>query len=344
MKTIYVTCSTDDNYVQHCMAMLCSLFENNKTYEIIVYLLHHGLSNNSQKVLSRLSSRYNNVIKFCDIDASHFEGVELNPYHTWLSMATYYRFIIPSLIPPEVNRILYLDCDVIVLKDVFELYQLQMEDFGVAAIQDCTPFDVKHRNVMGLELDDRTFCAGVMMINVKYWRENNCQKKLFDYARAKKDKLRMEDQDVLNYVFRKKWFKLPYKWGKTPLAVAPVDKSQKWFDIKEYVNEPCIYHYAAFVKPWYDIWFPDRKFYWKYLKLSGYENVKETHLNRKARIRIYKVIIRYLINKYVRPFIPDIAEILLKDIYNILLFILNIFRPKRFKDLMLKRWGQKYGM
>ena len=340
----HVTCSTDDNYVQHCMAMLCSLFENNKEYEIIVHLLHSGLSDGNQRIMSALACRYKGKIVFYNIDPSYFKGVELNPTHTWLSMATYYRFLIPSLVSTDVDRILYLDCDVIVLKDVSQLYHLELDDYGVAAIQDCTPFDQKHRNAMGLEMDNRTFCAGVMMINLKYWREHNSQQKLFDYARRKREMLRMEDQDVLNFVFRNKWFLLPYKWGKTPLAVAPVDKAQKWFDIKEFVNEPCIYHYAAFLKPWYDIWFPDRIFYWKYLKLSGFKEIKETHINIQTRIRIYKVLVRFLVNKYIRPFIPDLMEILLKDIFFYCSLIICIFKPNHLNELILKRWCQKYSM
>jgi len=340
---LHVTCSTDDNYVQHCMAMLCSLFENNKGHEVHVHLLHHGLSNNSQKIIDILAFHYNNKVFFYDIAPSTLEGVALNPNHTWLSMTTYYRFLIASVISLDVKKILYLDCDIIILQDISQLFKLKIQDYGVAAVKDGTPFDLKHRNVMGLELNDRTFCAGVMMINLQYWRENNCEKQLFDYAREQKDNLRMEDQDVLNYVFRKKWFQLPYKWGKCPLSVAQLDNAQKWFDIKEYVEKPCIYHYAAHVKPWLDLWFPDQHYYWHYVQLSGFPNPQKTHANRQLRIRIYKTVARYIINKYIHPFIPDILELIIKDLYYIVLFIINIFRPSHFKDLMLKRWSQKYG-
>ena len=341
---IDVTCSTDDKYVQHCCAMLCSLFENNKEHKVIVYLLHHGLSNDSQELLHLLADRYENEIICHDVNPDVFDGVELNPTHTWLSKAAFYRFLIPEIAPSDVNRVLYLDCDIIVLSDISPLFKLAIDEYGIAAIKDSSPFERKHRDVMGLELDDRAFCSGMMMINLAYWREHNCQQQLFDYARKEKDNLVMEDQDILNFVFRKKWFQLPYKYGKTPLTVAPVDKNQRWFDIYEFVYEPCIYHYAAHVKPWLDVWFPDKHYYWEYVKISGFPNPKKTHANRQLRIRIYKSVTRFIINKYIRPFIPEIVEILLKDIYNIILFTLNILRPKRFKDMMLKRWCQKYGM
>lgn len=341
---LHVTCSTDDNYVQHCMAMICSLFENNKAHEVIVHIFHHGLSIASQKLFEKLSSRYNNKVVFYDINPSTFEGVALNPNHTWLSMAAYYRFLISSLIPCEIDKILYLDCDIIVLQDISQLFKLQMQNYGVAAVKDCTPYTLKHRDVMGLALNDHAFCSGVMLINLKYWREHNCEEQLFNYAREQKDNLLMEDQDVLNYVFRRKWFQLPYKYGRTPLAVVPVDNTQKWFDIYEYVNEPCIFHYAAHVKPWLDVWFPDQHYYWHYVQISGFPNPQKTHANRQLQFKIYKTVTRYLINKYIRPFVPDFIDLIIRDIYFTLMFIANIFRPARFKNMMLKRWCQKYGM
>ena len=344
----HVTCSTDDNYVQHCMAMLCSLYENNKEHRFAVHLLVDNLSEKSRVLISQLGERYQNKTIFHDIDAGLLENIQLNDIQfngkKMYSIATYYRMFLPSLLPSEIDKILYLDCDIIVLQDVSELYQLNMEGYGVAAVKDASPFDSYHRFKMELGLQHSAFCAGMMMINLDYWRENECQEKLIEYATRPWKRVLMQDQDALNYVFRDSWFQLPYKWGKTPLAVAPVDQSQRWFDIKEYVNEPCIYHYSAHVKPWLDVWFPDRKFYWKYVKLSEFPNPQETHTNKKLRITVYKSVLRFLINKYIRPFIPDLIEMILKDIHYLLMLVVNIFRPSHFKDMMLKRWCQKYGM
>lgn len=346
--TYHLTCSTDDNYVQHCMAMLCSLFENNKKHRFAVHLLVDSLSKESRTLISQLGERYQSDIIFHDIDGKLLENIQLNDIQfngkKMYSIATYYRMFLPSLLPTDIDRILYLDCDIIVLRDVSELYNLNMDKYGVAAVKDSSPFDSYHRFKMGAGLQHSAFCAGMMMINLDYWRENDCQKKLLEYATRPWKAVYMQDQDALNYVFRDSWFQLPYKWGKTPLAVAPVDSTQRWFDIEEYVNEPCIYHYSAHVKPWLDVWFPDRKFYWEYVTLSGFPNPQKTHTNKKLRNTIYKSVTRFLINKYLRPFIPDIIEMLLRDSYNVLMFVVNIFRPNHLRNQLLKRWCQKYGL
>lgn len=315
---------------------------------MVVHLLVDSLSKDSRKVITSLSKRYGNQAMFYDMKPEMVENIQLNDImlngKKMYSIATYYRMFLPSLLPDDIDRILYLDCDIIVLQNVSELYGLNMEGYGVAAVKDATPFDSYHRFKMGLGLQHEAFCAGMMMVNLDYWRKNDSQRKLLSYSTKDWEHVYMQDQDALNYVFRDAWFQLPYKWAKTPLAVASVDKNQRWFDIYEFVNEPCIYHYAAHVKPWLDVWFPDQHYYWEYVKISGFPNSKKKHANPRLRIAICISVMRYLINKYVHPFVPDIVELLLLDMINIIKSLACIFWPTFFKDLILKRWCQKYRM
>ncbi len=344
----HLTCSTDDFYVQHCMAMLCSLFENNKESEFLVHVLMDKLSKESCQLISSLCDKHQNKALFYQIDENKMKGIALsdlqfNGRHAY-SMATYYRMLLPSVLSDDIDKILYLDCDVIVLEKVDELYDLNMDDYGLAAVYDCTPYDSYHRYKMGLSLEHSGFCAGVMMINLDYWRKNNAQQKLLDYARRTWKAIYMQDQDALNYVFLNHWFMLPYKWGKTPLSIAPLDSRQRWFDIKEYVFEPCILHYSAFLKPWMDVWFPMRKYYWKYVNLSGFSNPQVTKASISVKKRIYLALLRYSINKYIRPFVPDIIELLFKDILYLFYPLLYIMKQNKLREFILKRWCQKYGM
>lgn len=337
-----ITCSTDNNYVQHCMAMLCSVFENNKGHNIKVHLLHTSLSANGQSILSSMSKRYNNEIIFYEIDDRELACVSIADNHPDLSIATYYRFFIASLLPKDIDKVLYLDCDVIVLQDISELFSLDLDGYGVAAVKDVTPENDLHRQILGFELDGKAFCAGVMMINLEYWREHNCQRTMLDYANKMGKKLIMEDQDVLNHEFRGCWFELPYKYGRTPMSIAPLDKSQKYADIKEYVFHPAIIHYAAFVKPWLDIRIPDDKFYWKYVKLSMFMSPQKTKVTKDNRSKIRKLKFRYYVNFYLHPFIPDLIEMFVRDVLGLLKLFAFIFRPNLFAEYRLKRWLKKY--
>lgn len=340
-----ITCSTDDNYLQHCAAMLCSVFENNRQHDITVHLLHHGLSSRGQAFLSQLAERYNDTILFYDVDQKQLGDVSIDAAtHPNLSVATYYRLLLASLLDNSIDRILYLDCDVIVLGDIAPLFVLDMGDYGVAGVEDTNPYSDEHRRIMGMTLGQRAFCAGVLLINLKYWRTHDCERHLLDFAHKMAGKLILEDQDVLNHEFRNRWFKLPYKYMRTPMAIASLDRQQRWRDIEEYAFKPVIIHYAAHVKPWLDISIPDGQYYWKYVKLSQFPNPVKTRTLKRYRWPIRKAKMRYYINFYIRPFIPDLLEILLLDVYNILKTLFLLFQPEKFKRYRIQRWLHKYGV
>ena len=340
---IDITCSTDENYAQHCLAMLCSLYDNNKAHDVYSHILINELEEETKKEFFKLSNRYGNTTKFYSINNDILKNVNRRE-NSPVSIATYYRVMLPELLDTSIKKVFYLDCDVIVLKDISELFNINLDGFGVAAIKDPTPANNYHRSIMGLQLDDRAFCAGVMMINLEYWRENNAQQALLDYSNTKQKKVVLEDQDALNYVFRRHWFKLPYKFGKTPFSIYPAEQETKMADALEFAYDPAIIHYASGNKPWLDVWVPYRKYYWKYVDLSGKNNPKVTKTDNHFKFATYKTTLRYFINKYLRPFLPDFLEIIIKDIFYAIKGFFCLFSPRSFKKFILKRWMNKYNI
>lgn len=344
MKEYHITCSTDDNYVQHCMAMLCSLFENNAGYIFHVHLLHHALSKHGQQLITALCQRYSCAISFYDIDEQYTSEFKISASHPNLSVATYYRIFLPSLLTADIERILYLDCDIIVLGKVIDLYELELDNYGVAATCDGTPLNDQHRQILSIGLGDKGFCAGVLMINLAYWREHDSSNHMLEYINRMGDNLMMEDQDVLNHEFRHHWLQLPYKYGKYPMTLGLLDSRQKAFDFYEYAMMPCILHYASSFKPWLNVKIPDGKHYWKYVALSGFPNPKATKIDARENLKLRILILRYYLNCYVRPFIPNILELIVKDIAALLMIPFYFLKRDGMKRYRLKRWLEKYGV
>lgn len=338
----HVTCSTDNYYLQHCMAMLCSLLDNNKKHVITAHILYSELTTESQKLIYGMFARYGQEVKLYDISGNEMlENCKLS--HPHLSIAAYYRLMLPTLVSQDIDKMLYLDCDVVVLRDLEELMALNIDDYGVAAINDCTPANNKHRMDIGKGLNDRMFCSGVMLLNLKYWREHGCYEQFFNYIDITNGELLYEDQDVLNYVFRNRWLQLPYKYGAYPFSIAILDSSQKFFDIYEYHFTPSILHFAGSVKPWLNVHVQYDKYYWHYAKLSGFPNVKQTIASAEVVKNIRRLKLRYYLNAYLRPLVPKVIEIAVMDVAYLLQFVLTcIFRPKHIKTLLLKLWLRKY--
>lgn len=340
---IDITCNTDDKYAQHCSAMLCSLFENNKEHEFHVHLLTNNLSSDIRQHFVELSGKYNNLITIYDIDDSWLDGVKFRKNRP-LTKAAYFRVLLSSVIDKSIEKILYLDCDMIVLGDVSELFLIELDNYALAAVEDAMPNTYLHRNQLHMQYGEPAFCSGFMMINLKFWRDNYVEEKLLEYSKRERKEVYMHDQDSLNYVFKGQWFKLAPKWNKNAMAISIVDPKAKIFDRYEFTYEPKIIHYAGEEKPWFNIWFPNKKNYVKYLNLSNYPEIQFTKIPVSKRIHLWTNVGRYYLSRYIRPIIPDIFEIVLKDIFMIFQVVFCLFQPKKFKSVILNRWLKKYGL
>ena len=111
---IHIACNIDSNYVRHCAVTLVSLFENNRAETFTVHILARGLTVKEQTVLTGLAARYGSRVAFYEPDPSLLEGFTIRKFSRRISMATYYRCILSELLPAGVDRLLYLDCDIVV--------------------------------------------------------------------------------------------------------------------------------------------------------------------------------------------------------------------------------------
>lgn len=330
----HVTCNTDDNYAQHCCAMLCSLFENNKELNFRVHILTHGLSAQNTVEINKLCKRYNSQYNIYEVDESRLEGVKFRKSRP-LTKAAYYRILLPDILDKSIDRILYLDCDMIVVGAVKELFELELDDYALAATLDCMPFNSTHRFQLHMEADERTFCSGFMLINLEYWRKNNAVEKLLEYSKRDRAQVWLHDQDSLNYVFKKKWYLLPPKWNKVSVCFLPSIDGVPYFDVYEYVYHPKIIHFSSEAKPWLNVSFPYSNEYKYYLKLSGFLNPKFISVDFKDRIKFSLWNAKYYFRKYVIPFVPLLLLLIIEDVVKYLKLLMS-FRRKKLRDYMLK--------
>ncbi len=280
------------------MAMLCSLYENNREHYITVHILHKDLSDTARKLLVELSGRYNNRTVFHLVDDSVLDGVQFRKNRP-LSMAAYYRLLLSSVLPEDLDKVLYLDCDMIVMRNIQEIFEIEIDNYALAATMDSFPYTEKHRLQLHMEVGERTFCSGIMLVNLKYWREHNVETGLLEYAKRHREEVFLHDQDVLNYYFKKKWFLLPPKWNHTAgnLRIASRPEYKK-FDYMAFAKAPMIYHYASVgIKPWYNAPTPDKDLYVEYLRKSAYPKVKFERKPLSVRVKLTIITMKYILKR-----------------------------------------------
>ena len=259
-KEIPIFFSTDDNYAPYLDVAIASLIANaSKDYCYRIIILNTGLcAENIAKVKMNECAGF--TIDFVDISKSveniksHFK----NLYH--LSIVTYYRLFIASLFP-QYDRIVYLDCDLVVLGDISKLYNIPLGDNILAAAPDQyvrSTIEFRHyvRTCVGVDTDEYVN-AGVLVINLKEYRKNKIEDRFIELITKYDFDLLDPDQAYLNYLCQNKIYMLPNGWNKEPTsAVCEGEKN--------------IVHYALYKKPWQYDDVIDGEFFWYYAEKSPF--------------------------------------------------------------------------
>lgn len=291
MQRIDVVCSTDDNYADYCAVMLCSVFENNTDLEIVVHILVDKLNISNQKKIKSIADKYGQYISFYQVDSNRLNGVKYRKNNP-LSSAAYYRILLSSILPKQLEKVLYLDCDLIVLGNLKELISMDLTDYALAAVRDLEnlPKNDEHRMQLNFGYRQPYFCSGVMLINLDFWRENHVENELIEFARRERN-VYFHDQDALNYLFAHKWIELSPKWNRFNLVAYDKKFFSNFEDELEFIHNPKIVHFASPAKPWMNIFFIN----WRNTYTKYYEKCFEKKLERlplkKNKLIIYKRII-----------------------------------------------------
>ena len=313
----HVACCTDDNYVQACGVLLSSLFENNKGIEFHIHILIEKLSESNGYKLSSVIESYGGVCSFHQVDTSILDGVRFRDKMP-LTKAAYFRLLFASILEDNIHRVLYLDCDMVVTGDVIPLFHLLLDNYALAAVRDSKtiPLSDIHRFQLGFSYEDDYFNSGMMMINLDYWRKEQVEPLLLEYA--KRDRIVFyHDQDALNYVFKGRWYRLSPKWNRMNMVVMDMSMFQTKRDKREYIRDIRIIHYAAppDLKPWKNIHFiPFGRKYLYYKKLSPWKDTPLQPVKTK-KLFLYCTLLNYYIDDFFikSPIILKIPYSILKD-------------------------------
>src|SRR6185369_16511213 len=120
---VNVVFGSDKGYIAHLAVALCSLFENNPDLALSVYILNSDIDPRSWKKIQSIADRYDQKLIDLKVSEKDLEGLVT----TWhFTLATYYRLFIPEKL--SVDRVLYLDVDIVVNGSIRELYRTDLGD------------------------------------------------------------------------------------------------------------------------------------------------------------------------------------------------------------------------
>lgn len=240
---------TDENFVMPALVCLTSIFENNKGESINAYVLTDGISEQARKKFGKLADYYQQQINILVIDKECFEGLTVNER---FPISMYYRFLLPKMLPNE-QKILYLDCDIIVRHSLKNLYDTPLPDMALAAVVGESCDDIVFENI--LQITSKYFNSGVLLMNLDYWREHDITRKLIQWVADNPEKCSLPDQNALNKVLDGKVVYADYtynfqEWWFRESLVHYMHYT-KWNEIREVAKDPVVVHFCEAEKPWF---------------------------------------------------------------------------------------------
>ncbi len=243
---IHIAFCVNDSYVPYITVAIKSIAENHKDEDLTIHVLSDFISPKHRWRLDCVAKPYHNVkLSVCIVDDSSLRGLK----DTW-TIYTWYRVLLPEVLGEDVHRVLYLDADVIVSGNLGELFQLDMTDKAIAGTIDFQSKDRATFQRCGFEQEKGYVCAGVMLMNLDYWRRNGIADKVVRWGRDNNDRIRFPDQDSINYICQDAKILLPLKYDVIDGFFYDDYYYQHYpQELRECVEAPVIIHYAG-QPPW----------------------------------------------------------------------------------------------
>jgi lipopolysaccharide biosynthesis glycosyltransferase len=189
-----------------------------------------------------------------------------------------------------VEKALYLDSDIVVRKNIIDLWRTDISNHPLGAVCDMGVDDIRTYNRLDFDVDQRYYNAGVLLMNLYYWRKHKISKKCLALVDSQSERLKWWDQDLLNILLGKEIKALPFTYNMqdTFFREDPMLQQKYLNEIKDCLDAPAIVHYSTEAKPWFkETDHPFKKEYYYYLSFTPWKNYKPRFRNRKTKLKYY---------------------------------------------------------
>ena len=282
---IHVCFATNDRYAPHAAALVVSIMSNKfSSEEIIFYFFSDKTSLHVQNAFREMSEQWGFVLHIIEVsdelfkDFSQFNG----------SRTPYFRILIDRMLPQQLNKVLYLDCDMIVVTSLSPLWETDISGKYAAVVAEAV-------SVSHMPTSHPYFNSGMMLLNLKKYRDDNISEKAIQWGKTYPDRVRYADQCIFNGVFNGNVVYMSCKWNvfggyqlSHHIRVGFVSMPNLLSDLHEAEKNPGIVHFLS--KSWvYDCEHVSRNLYWKY--------VRKTHFYGQVRRGYYRSMLNSIFQK-----------------------------------------------
>ena len=270
-NNIAVTFAANDYFAPFMSAAIQSIIDTrSKKNNYDINILHINITENNQNKILSMADNYKNVsIRFVNVK----DYVDISKLYTdnrdTITVEAYFRLLIPYIFP-DYEKMVYLDGDMIIKRDIADLYNENMDGYMLASSRDLwgiSEYNIKGsdclrwRKSIGIKEPDNYFISGMLVFNIP---EINKKYTIDDVMKvAYSRKWVQHDQDVLNVMFQDSLKLLSVKWdfmyGFAGIYSLPEHLFKEY---EEALHEHYITHYGTTRKPWTRVYYPEYMEFW----------------------------------------------------------------------------------
>jgi len=266
---LVIACGADDRFtVPLAVTLYSALIHLSEESPASLYLVDGGISEKNRR---RLNSVVESAPSPARVNLSWITP-DLTPLRDlrvqrWLTGAAYLRLLLPDVLPEPLEKVLYLDSDLVVRRSLQELWNVGPGDCAIRAVQEfgqpyaapalgLSRLGITKHEELGIKPDAPCFNSGVMLVNLKRWREENVSDRALSYLREYAAHLNCHDQEGLNVALHGEWGQLDPRWNRMSQIYALEHWPETPFKEQiretrdELIRDPYIVHYNGRTKPW----------------------------------------------------------------------------------------------
>ena len=244
---IHIALTFDDNFwAPACAVIRSASLSTKRRTDLVFHLCVQAITPEHKADIDAISEELGATLIYYELsDYPDFARV-CTPLrgHRRFPPVSYARLVLDRILPPSVQRVIYLDCDTFVIAPIEMLYEQEMHGNPIAGVSD--PFAM--HIMMGRDMVAKKgifdpaepyFNSGVLLIDMVAFRQSHVEEKLAEITAAGLIEKLYYDQDILNLIFRGRWTKLNWRFN----TIDPWRAQQ--------AMGPYIIHYTGDQRPWY---------------------------------------------------------------------------------------------
>lgn len=248
--TIPIMVTLDENYLSKLKVLLVSLSINNKDSNFDVYLVHSRISNEEINKIILYGNKLDINIYPIKVEENTFTNAPISDRYP---KEMYYRLLASDILPDTLDKILYLDPDILVINSIEKLWNIDLGNYLFAAASHSGKTEMAN-NINHIRLKTTTdyFNSGILLINLKKCREKIDQNEIYEFVSYHSFGLILPDQDILNTVYSEDILQIDDAvWNYDARKYnSYMFRSNKKYDMEWVMNNTSIIHFCGREKPW----------------------------------------------------------------------------------------------